>query len=82
MPIIELYCELADSCLLYLTSCPATLTHEDVAAAYLLTDGVHLNFGPLDQGATISTTASTQFFMLTAIICAQYAQVNASTFLL
>ncbi len=71
MPLVGLFSEIADNCLLYLASCPATVTHDDTAAAYLLTNGVHLNFAQPHTG-------STQFFTLTAILCAQYAQANAS----
>ncbi len=72
MPLVGLFSEIADNCLLYLASCPATVTHDDTAAAYLLTNGVHLNFAQPHTG-------STQFFTLTDILCAQNAQANAST---
>uniref|UniRef100_A0A5K3FBR1 SpoU_methylase domain-containing protein n=1 Tax=Mesocestoides corti TaxID=53468 RepID=A0A5K3FBR1_MESCO len=68
--LVALFSEVADNCLLYLANCPATVTQEDAATARHFTNGVRLDF-PLPY------TASTQFFTLTAILCAQYAQTNS-----
>uniref|UniRef100_A0A158R7H6 Mon2_C domain-containing protein n=1 Tax=Taenia asiatica TaxID=60517 RepID=A0A158R7H6_TAEAS len=67
--VLTLFEEVADSCLLYLANCPVTLTLEDAASAFRLTNGLRLRF-PLPH------TGSTQFFILTVILCAQYAQTH------
>ncbi|KAH9278204.1 Exportin-4 [Echinococcus granulosus] len=68
--MLTLFEEVADNCLLYLANCPATLTVEDAASAFRLTNGLQLRF-PLPY------TGSTQFFILAVILCAQYAQTNS-----
>ncbi|KAL5963743.1 Exportin-4 [Taenia solium] len=69
--VLTLFEEVADSCLLYLANCPVTLTLEDAASAFRLTNGLRLRF-PLPH------TGSTQFFILTVILCAQYAQTHST----
>ncbi|VDM32657.1 unnamed protein product [Hydatigera taeniaeformis] len=68
--VLMLFEEVADNCLLYLANCPVTLTVEDANNVFRLTDGLQLRF-PLPH------TGSTQFFILTVILCAQYAQTHS-----
>lgn len=72
--ILSLFEEMTDNCLLYLASCPVTLTSDDLLGASQLTNGLQLHF-PMPH------TCSTQFFILTIILCAQYAQTNISKLL-
>ncbi|KAL5106931.1 Exportin-4 [Taenia crassiceps] len=68
--VVTLFEEVADNCLLYLANYPVILTLEDATGTFCLTNGLQLRF-PLPH------TGSTQFFLLTVILCAQYAQTHS-----